>query len=113
MSRPEPGRRARLSAAAAMVVVLTGCASEPPRTVGERAADDALTASVEQALTADANIYARHIDVNTRRGVVHLSGYVWSSNELYEAQRIAATVPGVTGVVDQLELVVGGRTGSR
>ncbi len=113
MSCQEAGHRLQLIVAVAAALAVTGCASGPPRTAAEHAADDALTARVEQALAADPNIYARHIDVDSTRGVVHLSGYVWSSNELYEAQRIAAAVPGVTEVVDQLELMVGGRTGAR
>lgn len=97
----------------AAIGMLCDCAATARRTVEERAADDALAARVEQVLLADSRIYARHIDVDARRGVIRLSGIVWTSDDLYEARRIAGTVPGVTRVVDQLELSIGGRTGAR
>jgi osmotically-inducible protein OsmY len=89
------------------------CATQPRRTAAERAADDATAARVEQALSGDPQIYARHIDVDAERGVVRLSGFVWSSEDFFEAKRVAATVPGVTGVISELEMMVGGRTGAR
>ena len=113
MSRRLAGRRLPSALACAAAVIVTACATAPPRTEAQRAVDDAVTVRVAQALLADANLYARHIDADTTRGIVHLSGYVWSTNEPYEAQRVVATVPGVTAVVDQPELMVGGRTGAR
>ena len=113
MSRETTDRLFHIAVVVAAAVAVAGCATQSPRTEAERAADAELTARVEQVLLADSAIYARHIDVETTRGVVHLSGYVWSSDDLYEARRVAATVPGVTAVVNQLELVIGGRTGSR
>jgi osmotically-inducible protein OsmY len=40
-----------------------------------------------------------------------LSGYIWDTDALYKAQRIAAAVPGVTRVVDQMELERAGTRG--
>ena len=102
-----------LTVAVAAAIAAPGCATQSSRTETERVADADLAARVECALLADSAIYARHIDVDVNRGVVRLSGFVWSSDELYEAQRVAARVAGVTRVVDQLELSVGGRTGAR
>jgi osmotically-inducible protein OsmY len=102
-----------LAIAVAATVAMTGCATQPQRTEAERAADEDLAARVDGALQHDAAIYARHIDVEATRGVVRLTGLVWSSNDLYEARRVAATVAGVGNVENQLELVVGGRTGAR
>ena len=98
---------------AVAALAASGCAVHPARSTAQRASDDQVAAQVEQALLRDPDIYARHIDVDVERGVVHLSGYVWSANELYKARRVAATVPGVIQVVSQIELMVGGRTGSR
>ncbi len=94
-------------------LALAGCAAGIPRTAAQRAADEDVAARVDRALLGDPDIYARHIDVDVTRGVVRLSGFVWTSDDLYEAQRVAANVPGVTKVVDQLELMVGGRAGAR
>jgi osmotically-inducible protein OsmY len=112
MSR-DLSRYLHLAIAVAALAAPTGCSTQPPRTDAQRAADDELAARVDEALQHDSAIYARHIDVQASGGVVRLSGLVWSSNDLYEAKRVAAAVAGVTGVQDQLELVVGGRTGAR
>ena len=113
MCRDSEHRLSIVATLAVAMLVVTGCAVLPARTSAERAADEQLAGQVEDALLRDPDIYARHIDVDAERGVVHLSGYVWSANEVYEARRVAATVPGVTQVVSQLELMVGGRSGSR
>jgi len=104
---------AAVVAAVAVVLSISACAVHPPRTAAEQAANDQLAATVMSALMNDRSLYARHIDVDADSGLVRLSGYVWSSDELYEAKRAAATVAGVTGVVSQLEIMVGGRAGSR
>lgn len=92
---------------------ISACALHPPRTAAEQAADDHLAATVMTALLADQDLYARHIDVDADGGLVRLSGYVWSAEELYEAKRVAATVRGVTRVDSELEMMVGGRGGAR
>jgi osmotically-inducible protein OsmY len=88
-----------------------GCASTP-RTSDERAVDAAIAEGVEAALGTDSRIYARHVDVNVDRGVVHLGGYVWSDSELQFAKADAAAVPGVLGVADEIELMRGGISGT-
>jgi osmotically-inducible protein OsmY len=105
--------RRAMQSVVVLTVALGACATQPPRTAAERRADEAIAARVEQALSLDPNIYARHIDVDADRAVVHLSGLVWTNEDLIEARRVAAQVPGVTAVVSQLELVVGGRSGTR
>jgi osmotically-inducible protein OsmY len=113
MSRRDLCRLLHMATAVAATVAMTGCATQAQRTEAERAADDDLAARVDGALQHDSAIFARHIDVEATRGVVRLTGFVWSSNELYEARRVAATVAGVSNVESQLELMVGGRTGAR
>jgi hypothetical protein len=44
--------------------------------------------------------------------VVHLGGYVWSDSEMQFAKADAATVPGVLGVSDEMELMRGGISGT-
>lgn len=103
----------RLAAIFAVAAFAVGCAAQNVRTPEQRATDAALALQVERALAQDPNIYARHIDVDADGGIVRLSGFVWAADDYYEAQRVAAKVPGVVRVVDQLEMVVGGRTGAR
>lgn len=66
---------------------------------------DAVTAQqVYDALNKDPVHYFRHVHVHARNGVVTLRGYVWSTEALYRAEKIASGVPGVTRVVNQMEL---------
>jgi osmotically-inducible protein OsmY len=104
----------RVAASLAGVLLLAvACATQPDRTAIERATDRALAGDVERSLLDDPRIFARHIDVSADRGVVTLSGFVWSTGDLYAAERIATNVPGVTRVDSNLELMVGGRAGAR
>ena len=107
-----------LLAAAALAV---SCATAPPQpspppgaasaTAGQISTDELLANAVYAKLNANPTYYFRHVDVRLQSGVAHLSGYVWSADALYAAQRIARSVPGVTGVVtNQLELERNGRS---
>jgi osmotically-inducible protein OsmY len=89
------------------------CVTSVPRSEAERAVEAGIAAQVEAALTAEQNIYARHIVVAVDRGVVRLGGLVWSEQELRLARRDAASVPGVTAVESDIELVRGGISGRR
>lgn len=72
--------------------------------------DELLANAVYAKLNADPIYYLRHVDVRLHNGVAQLSGYVWSTDAIYAARRIARSVPGVTGVVTtQLELERNGR----
>lgn len=67
--------------------------------------------AVYAKLDANRTYYFRHVDVRLQNGVAHLSGYVWSTDAIYAARQIAASVPGVTRVVTtQLELERNGRS---
>jgi osmotically-inducible protein OsmY len=68
-------------------------------------ADEILANAVYSKLNANPTYYFRHVDVRLQNGVAHLSGYVWSTDAIYAARRIAGNVPGVTLVrTNQLEL---------
>ena len=101
----------RISCWVLALVVLgaaSGCALGPPRTESEKQVDKETADRVLAALNADEDLYAQHISVHADRGKVRLTGYVWTQPELLEALRVAGLVPGVTGVVDDLELERGG-----
>lgn len=97
-------RRPTHAAVAIAVLVASACASTPHRTAAERQADKEIAAQVSSALSADPQIFARHIDVWAERGVVHLGGYVWTDTDLSRAKDIAGSVPGVKRVIDDLQL---------
>jgi|SRR5580698_467588 hypothetical protein len=89
---------------AAAVGGLTACLSGPPKTAAERQADKDLSDQVLTALTSDKTLYARHINVRADNGVVTLSGHVWTTEELAAAPQIAQSVPGVSKVVNRIEV---------
>jgi hypothetical protein len=111
----------RWTAALIAVATLTvSCSSAPPRPSVPLAAesmrselgatDQILANTVYSELNANPTYYFRHVDVRVDNGVAHLSGYVWSTDEIYAARRIAMNVPGVTRVTtNQLQLERNGR----
>ena len=91
---------------AALVIVLVGSLGgcETPRTAAQKEADKEIADRVDNALQTDHQLYAKHIIVRANNGVVQLTGYVWESPDLLEAQRVAEGVQGVAQVVNDLEL---------
>ena len=86
----------------AMCCGLAGCMTT--KSPEQRQADKDLAEQVQAALTADKNLYSRHIVVRGDNGVVTLGGYVWTPEEMSAAVQIAEDVPGVTKVVNRMEV---------
>ena len=83
----------------------TGQAATPEVSPSTMAQDDGVIQErVYDALNIDPTYYFRHVDVQVQHGVVTLSGYVWSTPSIYRAEKIASGVPGVTRVIDRMEL---------
>jgi osmotically-inducible protein OsmY len=95
----------------ATITLVTACAISPPQTRQETAADETAAERIYAALNADPIYFYRHVDVRVDHGVTHLSGYVWDVDALYRAKKIAADTPGVTRVVDEMELERAGTRG--
>jgi osmotically-inducible protein OsmY len=85
------------------------CTTLPSRTPAERAADSVIAAQVKEALARSPYLYATHVDVEVDRGVVHLDGLIWLTDDFRDTRRIARSIPGVTDVVLDLDLARGGR----
>ena len=116
-------RRSIIQWTAAVLIAgatLTACASAPPSPAVPSAAesmrselgatDEVLANTVYSELNASPTYYFRHVDVAVDNGVAHLSGYVWSTDAIYAARKIAGNVPGITGVMtSQLQLERNGR----
>jgi hyperosmotically inducible protein len=84
-----------------------GCASSmvPKNT---RNADSGITSVVHASLEANEKVKARQVDVETREGVVYLTGVVDTEDARREAGRVAWRTEGVRGVVN--DLATGERT---
>jgi len=101
---PVMKRVLRTVLAAVIVSGVVACATGAPKTAAERQADRDTVDRVQLALNSDKLLYARHITVRADNGVVHLGGYVWTQPELEDAISVAESVPGVSKVVDRMEI---------
>ena len=81
-----------------------GNAPEPGRTVGEHLDDAAITAKVKSKLLDDPQVKGLKIDVDTRDGVVFLTGSVRSDNEKETAIQLARGTKGVRDVQANLTI---------
>lgn len=86
--------------------------SAPPAPAAETSQyrnDAAVTSQVKTALLGQKNLDALDINVATRDGVVHLSGFVGSSAQITQAIEVARSVKGVREVKNDLRLKAGQR----
>jgi hyperosmotically inducible protein len=92
-------------------LALVGCASSmvPQNT---RHTDSGITSMVDAALEANDKVKGKKIDVQTREGIVYMTGVVETEEARREAGRVAWHIEGVTGLSN--DITVGERTiGSR
>lgn len=89
------------------LVALAGCASTM---VSQHTQDhdDALTSVIHESFEANAEVQAGKIDIETREGIVSLTGVVETEKARSEAGRIAWRTEGVKGVHN--DITVGERT---
>jgi osmotically-inducible protein OsmY len=76
----------------------SGEAPDPSRTLGERIDDAGITMRVKSRLLDDPVVKGLQIDVDTRDGVVFLTGTVSSEAERKQAVEIARSTEGVKNV---------------
>jgi hyperosmotically inducible periplasmic protein len=82
-------------------------AKQAAATVGEKLDDASITASVSAGLAKDPELSAIKIDVDTKNGVVNLTGPAPTSNARERATDIAKAVKGVNSVNNQLTVKAG------
>ncbi len=88
----------------ASVTLIAACSTSPPKSPAQAQADEVAAQQIYAALNADPTYYFRHVDVRVDGGVAELRGYIWGTEALYRAKEIAAGVPGVKRVVNDMEL---------
>jgi osmotically-inducible protein OsmY len=81
-----------------------GCATGGGSDAGPAVQDAAITAGVRTAVAADDALRAADIDVETSEGIVRLSGFVRSAEDVATAAAAARTVKGVQSVRNDLRL---------
>ena len=78
--------------------------SNGSRSAGEVVDDSAITAKVKAALAGDSRTKAHQVNVETRDGVVQLSGFVDNSEAKSTAEELAKSVDNVKSVDNELSV---------
>jgi len=93
----------RLFVALLMIAAFVACASTPQQSsTGEVVDDSVITSKIKTQLAADELLKAFQVSVETRKGIVELSGFVDSQNAKDKAAQIARGVGGVKSVKNAL-----------
>jgi len=86
-----------------MFAAFVACASTPQQSsTGEVVDDSVITTKIKTQLAADELLKAFQVSVETRKGIVELSGFVDSQNAKDKAGQIARGVEGVKSVKNAL-----------
>ena len=90
---------------AILLASLLGCASTSTQEgTGEYVDDSVLTAKVKAEIFNDPSLKSAEINVETFKGVVQLSGFVNSREDINQAVRVARSVKGVTSVKNDMRI---------
>ncbi len=96
-------RYATAAVVIALLAALAAYADEPvKRTPGQYLDDKVITAKVKAAIVEDPGVKALQIKVESYEGVVQLSGFVDSPEQISRAGEIAKGVEGVKSVKNDL-----------
>jgi len=87
------------------LMTAAGCASTPKHEgSGEYVDDSVITTKVKAMLFDEPNLRSGQINVETFKGVVQLSGFVSSRDDINKAVEIARGVKGVESVKNDMRL---------
>ena len=87
------------------LMAIVGCASTPKSEgTGEYIDDTVITTKVKSAIFNDASLKVAEINVETFKGVVQLSGFVNSREDINRAVVVARGISGVTSVKNDMRL---------
>lgn len=90
---------------AVMLTTLAGCASSPTHeSTGQYVDDSVITTRVKAEFVKDPALKVAEINVETFKGIVQLSGFVGSQEQIRRAVDVASAVPGVKSVKNDMRL---------
>jgi len=91
---------------ATLVLMATfGCAATRTHEgTGQYVDDSVITSKVKAAVLREPGLKVSEINVETFKGVVQLSGFVSSSDDIKSAIRVASAVDGVKSVKNDMQL---------
>lgn len=91
--------------AALMLTTVVGCASTPKQeSTGQYIDDTVITTEVKAAILKEPTLKVAEINVETFKGVVQLSGFVRSQENIATAMTVARGVGGVKSVKNDMRL---------
>jgi osmotically-inducible protein OsmY len=96
-----------LSAVFATVILMAtlGCASTRTHEgTGQYVDDSVITTKVKAAILGEPGLKVSEINVETFKGVVQLSGFVSSRDDIKSAVKLASAVEGVKSVKNDMQL---------
>lgn len=97
-------------AALCLAALLSACGGTPSKeSTGEYIDDSVITTKVKTAFVQDKVVDAADVRVETFKGNVQLSGFADSQAEIDRAAVVAAKVPGVKSVRNDLRLKPAGK----
>ena len=98
-------RRLTTLVAIAFMAMALGCASTAKQEgTGEYFDDTVVTTKVKAVILNEPTLKSAEINVETFKGVVQLSGFVNSREDINKAVTVARQVPGVTSVKNDMRL---------
>ena len=87
------------------IAMSMGCASSRAHEgTGQYVDDSVVTTKVKAAILGEPGLKVSEINVETFKGVVQLSGFVSSSEDIAGAMRVARTVAGVESVKNSMQV---------
>jgi osmotically-inducible protein OsmY len=105
--RTTPARAllAALTLCSMVTLTTTGCASTAKEaSMGEYFDDTVITGKVKAAILNDPTLKVAEINVETFKGVVQLSGFVGSQNDINSAVKLTRDIPGVKSVRNDMRV---------
>ena len=88
-----------------LMATALGCASTAKQEgTGEYVDDTVITGKVKTAIFNEPTLKSAEINVETFKGVVQLSGFVSSREDVNKAVAVARQIPGVTSVKNDMRL---------
>ena len=89
----------------ALTALFLGCASTAKQEgTGEYVDDTVITTKVKAAILGEDSLKSAEINVETFKGVVQLSGFVNSREDINKAIQVARSVKGVVSVKNDMRL---------
>jgi osmotically-inducible protein OsmY len=90
---------------AALMLTTIGCASTPKQeSTGQYIDDSVITTAVKAAILNEPTLKFNEINVETFKGIVQLSGFVRSHDNIATAMDVTRGVSGVTSVKNDMRL---------